>query len=268
MGYKINNRTITESYNSLYSLVSRFISQIPTDIGCRGDVGNEIVNLCDVFGADSMDIVNIYNRNYDEDESFFEEVETVLPGLAKLYRGYAKAMSRRRPDSVLEPFRFFYYALSEKTDAFMYGDSALLGKFANGYFKVSHFCPSNLKEGLEMLKRIAEYDNIIFTVTSDLAPMLLKIGLYGDENASANMVFRSFLTHKYLLTTDKDLLERILSGRYANELVAALSDGNTADVRDIVRGRNKYSHLQDRTYAQKERLPMRFRSRRDKGLRY
>lgn len=275
---------LRESHSSLYSMVSRFINQILDDIGYRGDVSDRLCHLSEYFGYDSRDIYDLYRSYRDDvddytdyydapehiqrdiDDKAFSVLEDACPELAGFYRGYARAMSRRRPESVLPAENFFQYALSDDVSAFVYGNSALLGRFKNGYFKVSHFCPSGMREGLEMLEDVASYDNIIFTVTCDLAPMLLKIGLYGDDKAHIPMIFRDELVWKSILTTDRDLLKYILTGHKKEALANLLSDDSSIDFRSVVRGREKYGSLQDRTYNKKERLPMRAKYKKRNGM--
>lgn len=252
-------------------MISRFIYQIPSDIGYRGDISGALCDLSDVTGYNSNDINEIFDSFDEEYECPWEHADEIeqnflnfmgerCPLLFNIYNGYAKAMSRRRPDSVLSPYRFMCYAL-DYASAFMYGNSVLLGNFSNGYFKVSHFCPSTMREGLELLKKVFEYDNVIFTVTDDLAPMLIKIGLYGNEDAQIPMIFRDMLVQKRILTTDKSLLLYILKNLSASKISELMSSkDNEIDYREVVRN-GDYGIKNDTYYGNKQKVPMRYHRR-------
>jgi len=261
-------RIIEESYVSLSSMISRFIYQIPSDIGYKGDISGSLCDLSALTGYDSNDINEIFyyiDKQYecplehsDEiEQRFLNFIQENCPTLANIYNGYAKAMSRRRPDSVLNPYRFMRYALDDAS-AFVHGRSVLLGQLSNGYFKVSHFCPATMREGVELLKKVSEYDNVIFTVTEDLSPMLIKIGLYGDEKAQIPMIFRDMLVQKHILTTDKNLLLYVLKNISTDKISELLSfRDDERDYRKVVR-QDDYGLRKDAYYGNKQKIPMRY----------
>ena len=270
---------LSESYVSLESMLSRFTEQIPEDIGYLGGVERRLCKLEDFFGVNFDDIAYEYDEYYDnmamqydtyQEETTEEDISdfsTFLsaryPKLAKIYDNYSRAMSRRRPDSVLGEYNFMQYALAY-ADAFVFKSTVILGQFSNGYFKVSHFCPSTLMEGVEAIKELCKYDNIIFTVTEDLAAMLQKIGLYGHDETKIPMFFRGQLVMKNFYTTDRDLLEHFLNelnGGNVAEMMYSLVDGyNDTDMRSTVRGGQR--HRTNPNGGVKQRLPMRYRSQK------
>lgn len=95
--------------------------------------------------------------------------------IAFAWENYAKAMAKRRPDSVLPYERFENYVLRGDTFVVNNGDNAIIGQMNNGVFCPSHFAPWGLKGGIDLIKELRK-DNVIFVVTEDLGDMLKKLG--------------------------------------------------------------------------------------------
>ena len=95
--------------------------------------------------------------------------------IAFAWENYAKAMAKRRPDSVLPYERFENYVLRGDTFVVNKGDNAIIGQMNNGVFCPSHFAPWGLKGGIDLIKELRK-DNVIFVVTEDLGDMLKKLG--------------------------------------------------------------------------------------------
>lgn len=103
-----------------------------------------------------------------------------------LWLQYADAMERRRPDSVLDSYRFESYLLRD--DVFMAEEdgSAIIGQLSMvdvfggevEIFKVSHFAPKTMRGSARLLRKLArDYGRVVvFTVTDDLTEMLLGCG--------------------------------------------------------------------------------------------
>ena len=91
------------------------------------------------------------------------------------WENYAKAMSKRRPDSVLPYERFENYVLGAGTFVASNGNNAIIGQMNNGVFCPSHFAPYGLKGGIDLIKMLRK-DNVIFAVTEDLGDMLKRLG--------------------------------------------------------------------------------------------
>jgi hypothetical protein len=132
---------------------------------------------------------------------------------AQYYMNYVTAMSRRRPDSVLEEERFENYL--DREDVFLYQDndcgqvSAVIGQADNididgekiKFFKVSHFAPATPRRGVAMLKKMAKCRNrvVVFTVTEDLCDMLLGCG-FSPVGVSFKMFWNGEENTKYVFT--------------------------------------------------------------------
>lgn len=213
-----------EHRNDVNSILRRYFQrQIPKQIGCNGPIDNVLFNLGDELESDE------YDDNFTENDMAF---------LSKIYAQYKNSMGRRRPGSALQDYRFYYY-ITTRAMCFNYGNSYVFGNFTNGYFKVSHFAPASMREGYEMLKELSTYDNVIFTVTSDLSPMLKKIGFYGNDNAKIMMFFRNELVNKHLFTTDRELLDyyvqHIINNNYKELYNMLKGNDEETDYRSVVR---------------------------------
>lgn len=128
----------------------------------------------------------------------------------KVWSQYAAAMSRRR--DTLSPFHnivghiYKGYVTGDATfKLFSYKDSFILGRFRGNIFTPSHFAPKTLREGIETLRALFRFDNIIVLPTEDLVPMLEKLGLYYAKGLDIPMNFRGTTVNKKLFTTNKNL---------------------------------------------------------------
>ena len=234
--------------------------QIPSEIGSKGSIDGDLVHLRDVLGYDMNDVQRALDGNYDSNLGLKanneKTIEKYFPDMYRIWKNYSDSMRRRRPGDELGIYSFTKVALGRRY-AFVYGDSAILGRFSSGYFTPSHFCPNSMREGVEMLKELAKYDNILFAVTDDLGPMLVKIGLYGNDKSTIPMFFRNRMVEKQIYTTDRELLERILNGMPRDELMKFISDNHYSDMRDKVRMRNRYGDIEIGSNSEKERVQMR-----------
>ena len=95
--------------------------------------------------------------------------------IAFMWENYAKAMAKRRPESVLEFERFQNYVLQSTTYIVSSGNNAIVGQMNNGVFCPSHFSPAGRKGGIDLIKELRK-ENVIFAVTPDLGAMLKKLG--------------------------------------------------------------------------------------------
>jgi tRNA nucleotidyltransferase/poly(A) polymerase len=151
--------------------------------------------------------------HYDEDIEI-EDLKT--NNIYIIWENYKNSMNKRRPDSHLYLCNFYNY-ITQVASVFRYKDSYIIGTFDNGFFKPSHFSPATLREGLESIEELCKYNNIIFTVTSDLTNMLKKMGAYTDASFSFPMIFRNQIVLKNIVTTNKKVLEVVLKKMRANE---------------------------------------------------
>lgn len=112
-------------------------------------------------------------RKYEKQQFSIEDIEN--GSIAFAWENYAKAMSKRRPDSVLPYERFENYVLGAGTFVASNGNNAIIGQMNNGVFCPSHFAPYGLKGGIDLIKMLRK-DNVIFAVTEDLGDMLKRLG--------------------------------------------------------------------------------------------
>lgn len=102
----------------------------------------------------------------------FEDLDNV----EVIYRNYASAMGKRRKGSELPFENFAAYICQEDVFCYQYGSSYIFGVVENGIFIPTHFAPAGLKEGIDLIKELKSYDNVVFVVTADLSAMLKRLG--------------------------------------------------------------------------------------------
>lgn len=105
--------------------------------------------------------------------------------------------------------------LPSKIYAFKYGDSYVFGYYNIGIFIVNSFSGGKTNV-FSVIKELCQYNNIIFSVSMDLAPMLKSLGLYTDGKIHTT-VFSGREVDKVTLTTNKDLLGVISKINSRNE---------------------------------------------------
>ena len=93
-----------------------------------------------------------------------------------IHENYRKAMNKRRAGSELALENFYVYVTSTKTVFYKYKNSYVFGVVENGCFIPTHFAPAGLKEGIDLIKELKTYENIVFVVTEDLKDMLVRLG--------------------------------------------------------------------------------------------
>jgi hypothetical protein len=94
--------------------------------------------------------------------------------------------------------------IASKIYAYKYNDSYLFGYYNLGIFIANSFSGGN--SGInQLVSSICEYNNIVFSVSMDLAPMLVKLGLYTDGKVHT-VQFGGQNIKKMTLTTNPDLI--------------------------------------------------------------
>jgi hypothetical protein len=259
---------IIESQKSLEYYVNLFIKSIShIGIGTNGPLTYDDMVQSNAFYNDEKRLSDFFYTGYDEydnddriestdDKAFYEEYGDCL--IVRIWKQYADAMSRRRPDSVLPFENFYYYVISGPAEVFEYEGNYLIGQFRKNLFMVSHFAPKTLRGGMECLREIMGYNNIIFTVTDDLKDMLLKLGIYGNEKASISMFFRGELVKKNILTTNPYIMKQILEIMDTGDFD---DDGQELNL-------NGYDNDIDYPINSNNREPMRYRAKRQKNYNY
>lgn len=102
--------------------------------------------------------------------------------LWKVYQQYANAMNRRADLGRKDVgFGVFYkkliYGWYGPMSYYESDGNYLFGTEKAGYFLCVYFAPKNVGIGMfKFIKEICEYDNVIFSVTTDLADMLERLG--------------------------------------------------------------------------------------------
>jgi hypothetical protein len=93
--------------------------------------------------------------------------------LDRIYRQYADAMQRRRPDGVRGDFLKDVWR--ENGAQFVRkGKNFILGRTAGGTFIPTHFAPHSLRGGAELVKEVRDSVPSAFAVTPDLGAQLKK----------------------------------------------------------------------------------------------
>lgn len=146
-------------------------------------------------------------------------IEDIEKGsIAFAWENYAKAMSKRRPDTAVLPYeRFENYVLMAETFVASNGNNAIIGQMNNGVFCPSHFAPYGLKGGIDLIKELRK-DNVIFAVTEDLGDMLKKLGYKFLFKAKA--CFRDEEVEKVVYTSSY----KAVAVYFSNKLLSALKE--------------------------------------------
>jgi hypothetical protein len=189
------------------------------------DKYNDEFEMIEELYYDLEDNFNNYDDEEDEEDyaQKYKEFEDELFSKVKdstiysMWLNYKNAMERNRPNSSLSLDRFANYLNSGRVLLFENNGSFIIGNYANGFFKPSHFAPKNIREGVEIIKELIKYDNIIFAVTDDLKGMLDKLGAYSNEKLVIPMIFREMLVTKHVVLTNPYIMAQILNGLKNNE---------------------------------------------------
>lgn len=121
-------------------------------------------------------------KKFDEKEKLqeYKSIPTIngykLNNIDIIYNNYCKSMEKRRPGTCLEYDQFKDYLENNDVYFFNYKDSYIIGQYQGKLFIPTHFAPYGLREGVELVKALKNYDNVAFVVTPDLSGMLKKIG--------------------------------------------------------------------------------------------
>ena len=117
-----------------------------------------------------------------------------------IYDNYVKAMQKRRPGSEL-PFNNFYTYVTTNAYYFRYKNSYVFGVINHSNFIPTHFSPAGLREGIELIKRLRMFDNVVFVVTPDLANMLKKLN-FRVLPITLQKTFRGELVDKLIVSSN------------------------------------------------------------------
>jgi len=92
-----------------------------------------------------------------------------------LWRQYAVAMSRRRPDSVLPMDNLRSYLRRPDVAIIGHDGSFIIGQMSGGVYHPTHFAPRGPKSSVELLRNLRSKP-VLWAVTPDLAGMLRRLG--------------------------------------------------------------------------------------------
>lgn len=213
---------------SVNSLIRRYENLIKEKgVGILGKMEeSDLINPTNKY-ADELDYIYElyldYNFRSDDEDIDYEKMEDEIFSKVKdtivynMWNNYKNAMERNRPNSALSLERFANYLNSGNVFLFEHNGSFVIGNYANGFFKPSHFAPKNIREGVGIIKELIKYDNIIFAVTDDLKEMLDKLGAYSNEKLVIPMIFREMLVTKHVVLTNPFIMAQVLNGLKNNE---------------------------------------------------
>lgn len=70
-----------------------------------------------------------------------------------------------------------------------------------GNFIPTHFAPAGLKEGIDLIKELKTYENVVFVVTDDLKDMLVRLG-FKCASFTVLKSFRGVDVQKFIVVSD------------------------------------------------------------------
>ena len=222
------NGNLTES-NRFNDIYRRHVKKIKSEgVGYAGSISDvELINP-KVFYKYVEEFDDYFQYNYDDED--YENLSNQFGDntLYVIWKQYADAMGRERPDSVLDIERFVYY-IKSYPNIMLYEDagSYVIGHYRNGFFKPSHFAPKNIRAGVQLINSLVKYDNIIFAVTGDLKNMLVKMGLFTTDSLIIPMIFRDMVVEKSIVFTNPEIMANILIKLEGGEI------GSIDDFEDI-----------------------------------
>lgn len=206
----------------------------PKTIGSNGPISPG-----DLIKPEDIDAGRDFNRERDEycnkvhRRMFDDEMEKVFGDSEwfKIWKQYKTAMLR--PNDPSKQARGFFGFVEQIKHGkagmpiriFKYNNSYILGMLRllnfgkDGYalfFWPAYFAPATMREGYMSVAELSKYNNIIFTVTDDLAKMLKKLGLY-EMPDKFKMKFRGHVVDKELYSTSELIMDPVVS-----KLIAAM----------------------------------------------
>ena len=200
----------------------------PNIIGSNGPISpSSLINPKDIDSGRDFDKERDEYCNKVHRRMFDDEMDKVFGDSEwfKIWKQYKTAMLK--PDDPTKKARGFFGFVNQikygkagmPIRIFKYNDSYILGmirtfNFGSGdhalFFWPAYFAPSTMREGYMAIAELCKYDNIIFTVTDDIAKMLKKLGLY-EMPDKFKMKFRGQLVDKELYSTSEMITDPFVS---------------------------------------------------------
>jgi len=212
----ISENIIQEVHNLRVKDIIRKYSQLikHNGVGYKGKLEKNDLIDGSYFEDSAKKILDFDEFSDDnDDEDFSESLEKKFKNdfFYNIWKNYVKALERKRAGTELSIFRFAAMFLdNDDVECFIVDDSVIIGRYNNGFFKPTHFAPINLKGGVNAIRELIKYDNIVFAVTSDLAEMLIKMGAYFDPKLQIPMIFRDMFVTKKIIFTNPDIMSEVL----------------------------------------------------------
>lgn len=183
---------INESY--IRQIVSETVSQLMLEFDMGGAIGRNgpltVSNMIDpsVEFAEEIEKLTELRKKHAVRTVNVEEVFGQTKAY-KIWSNYNKAMGSKgdkKPIKFLLWLNFVCFGKKgQKIMAYAVDDNYMFGYWIHGYFLAAYFAPLGYTGMAKLIKGLCQYNNIIFAVTEDLAPMLERLG-----------VPKSFRTHK------------------------------------------------------------------------
>ena len=221
------------TYNDLTNMNEEFIKKLPVkqfstdlaeyfnDVEYSNDGMYAITYDFDSKIMNEIIVADYYKKDSNDRFDDYEGTEKITAKewfkssywMFKIWLNYAKAMSRNKPDSVLYITNFFYYANQPNVYYFEYKGNFVIGQINKGLFTPTHFAPDSLRGGVELIKELKKYDNVVFAVTEDLSKMLIKAG------------FKTIPFSKHLVDfRGKDVMKTLLGSNLFKNVIVYLSN--------------------------------------------
>lgn len=184
----------------------QYTVKIPMRYGSKKEI--EFGGIPKLIGQVKDYIVNNEGKIVPGPKGFYPDTIKRIKVVDDIYNNYVRAMSRRR-DYKWEGLK---YHIDDGFTAIKDPDSkSLLIGFKEGpIFHPSHFAPETLRGGQRVIKQAAESrDPVVFTVTSDLSPMLersgfIKVGQI-PQLFNNQWVMKDIMANKATANVEKEL---------------------------------------------------------------
>ena len=173
------------------------------------DIKLDLINFSDYKNINDYDeeYFELYALDDESEEEFYQRaINENIPlsqaedELYDIWENYVKAMNKRRGGSALGLSRFVNYIINY-TFCYKYKNTYIFGVMEKNNFVPTHFSNGGFKEGIDAIKGLLNYDNVIFAVTEDLAKMLKKLG-YKAMPFKIKREFRGMEVEKMILSSN------------------------------------------------------------------
>ena len=174
--------------NIIRNIVSESLSSLilELDMGRIGGAGhlteNELIDPSVEFREDARLCMQIKAKK-KANPNFRANLDKIFANseLYKIWQNYRNAMMSREGKKANGFLTFVKFVcggkMGQKIMAYRENDNYLFGFWIRNHFIAAYFAPANPMGMYRLIKGIAQYDNVVFAVTQDLSPMLIKAGI-------------------------------------------------------------------------------------------